>query len=469
MSHSPGGIELAAALVSTHEKLAEAQDPGAVLLAVSGCLLPFGPCHIDLSLIYTDAAGQPVEGEVMKVWSGGALLAEHPFYGQRYRLSDHPLTRRLVQDRAEPVIVPDVEREPDTQSIRTHLAETTRSLVILPLYSRRHGTWQGILGVQWQEPRTPSEAELLVYRLLVHTLSEALASERVLRELQSALGEKSELLACAERTLSESRTQQTMLGFLLEHLPIGISVFHAVTGAQELVNRAGNELLGISLENELDGYAPMFYRPGEAEPLPQSDWPFTRALLTGQRSSQELEFGRRDGSRFLLDVTATPLYYEGDPAPRIVILYQDITATRMAQREQIAAQEELLRTQALALAERSTPLIPIRDDVLVMPLVGSIDAERGRQILETLVHLGGAQRVRAAIIDVTGAKNLDTAAAHALINAARALRLRGVQPVVTGIQQAAAVTLVQIGVDFSGIIVRATLQDGVEAALRATG
>jgi len=176
---------------------------------------------------------------------------------------------------------------------------------------------------------------------------------------------------------------------------------------------------------------------------------------------------RPDGSRSLFDITATPLRFEDDPVPRIVILYQDITATRAAQRERIAAQEKLLQAQALALAERSTPLIPIRRDVLVMPLVGSIDAERGRQILETLVHFGGASDIRAAIIDVTGAKNLDTAAAHVLISAACALRLRGVQPVITGIQQDAAMTLVQMGVDFSGILVRGTLQDGVDAVIKS--
>ncbi len=289
--------------------------------------------------------------------------------------------------------------------------------------------------------------------------------ERAVRELQATLAEKENQLATAERTLAESRAQQTMLAFLLEHLPIGITVFNGATGAQELVNRAGAALFGAELRDDLTGYSPMFYLPDEDEPLPPEQWPFTLALQTGKRQGRELEMSRPDGSRTLFDVTATPLHFEGDPVPRIVMLYQDITATRAAQREKIAAQEKLLEAQALALAERSTPLIPIRKDVLVMPLVGSIDADRGRQILETLVHLGDASDVRAAIIDVTGAKNLDTAAAHVLINAARALRLRGVQPVITGIQQDAAMTLVQMGVDFSGILIRGTLQDGVDAAI----
>lgn len=124
--------------------------------------------------------------------------------------------------------------------------------------------------------------------------------------------------------------------------------------------------------------------------------------------------------------------------------------------------EALLRLQAEALAERSTPLIPVRDDLLVLPLIGTIDAERGRQVLEALTHLGGRTHVRAAILDLTGVRALDAAAASMLLAAARAARLRGVHPVVTGIQPAAAAALVGEGADFTGIEVCPTLQDAIE-------
>jgi len=261
--------------------------------------------------------------------------------------------------------------------------------------------------------------------------------------------------------------QPAFIDLAILHPPIGITVFNGATGKQELVNRAGAALIGTEIRDDLTGYSPIFYPPGEAEPVPPEQWPFTLALQTGKRQERELEMTRPDGSRSLFDITATPLRFEDDPVPRIVILYQ--ASPRPASRSARGSprRRSFCRPQALALAERSTPLIPIRRDVLVMPLVGSIDAERGRQILETLVHFGGASDIRAAIIDVTGAKNLDTAAAHALISAVRALRLRGVQPVITGIQQDAAMTLVQMGVDFCGILVRGTLQDGVDAVIKS--
>jgi anti-anti-sigma regulatory factor len=137
-----------------------------------------------------------------------------------------------------------------------------------------------------------------------------------------------------------------------------------------------------------------------------------------------------------------------------------------ALRAQLEAQSELLRVQEAALAERSTPLIPLRDDLLILPLVGTVDAGRGAQILETLVGLGGRVGVRVAIVDVTGVRRLDAAAATVLISAARALRLRGVSAVLTGIQPAAAMTLADLGLDLAGVTLCRTLQDGVALADR---
>lgn len=161
----------------------------------------------------------------------------------------------------DPLILDDTAAHPD-------LHPPARALAVLPLYSRRHRTWLGLLSIRWAAPRRPSEAEVLAYRLLMTMVSESIAGERAVRELQATLANKEKQLASAERTLAESRAQQTMLGFLLEHLPIGITVFNGATGKQELVNRAGAALIGTEIRDDLTGYSPMFYPPGEAEPVP---------------------------------------------------------------------------------------------------------------------------------------------------------------------------------------------------------
>jgi rsbT co-antagonist protein RsbR len=149
----------------------------------------------------------------------------------------------------------------------------------------------------------------------------------------------------------------------------------------------------------------------------------------------------------------------------IVCRGQDITERRRAEAERQRLQEELIQAQALALQELSTPLIPISDTVLVMPLIGRIDTRRAGQILETM--LAGIQEHQAelAIIDITGVNVVDTQVAHALLQAARAVKLLGARVVLTGLRPEVAQTLVSLGVDLSDIVTRATLQSGIAYGL----
>ena len=120
-------------------------------------------------------------------------------------------------------------------------------------------------------------------------------------------------------------------------------------------------------------------------------------------------------------------------------------------------------TQALeaALAERSTPLIPISEEILALPVVGTIDTRRGAQLMETLLTLGGRARVRAAIIDITGVPRIDGEAALVLSRVASALRLRGVEAVLTGIRPEVATTIVTLGLGFESITIRRTVQEAL--------
>lgn len=99
--------------------------------------------------------------------------------------------------------------------------------------------------------------------------------------------------------------------------------------------------------------------------------------------------------------------------------------------------------------------------MLALPIVGTIDTARGRQLMDTLLGLGGHRKIRAAIIDVTGVPTLDVEAARTLSHAAQALRLRGVEAVLTGIRPEVAQTIVAQDLDFRSIAVRRTLQEAL--------
>jgi rsbT co-antagonist protein RsbR len=143
----------------------------------------------------------------------------------------------------------------------------------------------------------------------------------------------------------------------------------------------------------------------------------------------------------------------------------DITARKAAEEEQLRLHNELIQVQASTLAELSTPLIPISDRVLVMPLIGAIDSARAERVITALLHGIGAARAHIAIIDITGVPVVDSQVADALVRAARSVRLLGAEVVLTGIRPEVAQTLVSIAADLSGITTLGTLQSGIAYAM----
>jgi PAS domain S-box-containing protein len=157
-----------------------------------------------------------------------------------------------------------------------------------------------------------------------------------------------------------------------------------------------------------------------------------------------------------------------DPSGAVVGLIgmsRDITMIRQAEEERERLREDVIRIQEIALRELSTPLIPISDEVMVMPLIGTLDSRRIQQIMETLLHGIAASHARIAILDITGVPVVDTHVASALVQAAQAVKLLGAQVVLSGIHPEVAQTLVGLGVDLSGIVTSGTLENGITYAL----
>jgi len=141
-------------------------------------------------------------------------------------------------------------------------------------------------------------------------------------------------------------------------------------------------------------------------------------------------------------------------------------ALERARDEIIQARDQIIRAQAVALRELSSPLIPISDSVLVMPLIGAIDSGRAQQVLETLLAGIASHAAHLVIVDITGVPLIDTQMANALIRTAQAVKLLGAQVVLTGIRPEVAQTLVGLDLDLRGIVTCSTLQAGIVYGLR---
>ncbi|MCC6554362.1 MAG: PAS domain-containing protein [Polyangiaceae bacterium] len=174
----------------------------------------------------------------------------------------------------------------------------------------------------------------------------------------------------------------------------------------------------------------------------------------------EYRIVRPTGEERVVEAQGEAQYDDHGEPLRMIGTLRDTTAQKKA--------ELLIRAQAKALLEVSTPLLPVSDDVVVLPLIGEIDAARAQRVMDTL--LDGIERRRAsiAILDVTGVPAVDTFTAEALIRSARAARLLGVEVLLTGVRPDVAQALVSLSVDLQGIVTLNSLQRGIAHALQRT-
>ncbi|MBF4501175.1 STAS domain-containing protein [Savagea sp. SN6] len=130
--------------------------------------------------------------------------------------------------------------------------------------------------------------------------------------------------------------------------------------------------------------------------------------------------------------------------------------------------ERTFNLQKIALQELSASLIPVFEKISVMPLVGTIDTERAKLIMENLLEGVVEQRAEVVLLDITGVPVVDTMVAHHLIQAADAVRLVGSKCLLVGIRPEIAQTIVTLGIDLTDFLTTSTLQKGMEKALRLT-
>ncbi len=152
-------------------------------------------------------------------------------------------------------------------------------------------------------------------------------------------------------------------------------------------------------------------------------------------------------------------------------LEYELEQREKAERARAALQDEIIHMQSELLDELSTPLIPIRDDILVLPLIGAIDSRRAEQMLDMVLRGVAAQRAKVVIIDITGVKQVDANVATALVRTAAALGLIGAKVVLTGMRPEVARMLVELDLPFEKklLVVRGTLQSGIDYATGVSG
>ena len=135
----------------------------------------------------------------------------------------------------------------------------------------------------------------------------------------------------------------------------------------------------------------------------------------------------------------------------------------------VQERERIIREQQEAIRELSTPVLQVRERLLILPIIGAIDPHRARQLTEQLLHGIRATRGKVVVIDLTGVAAVDSSIANHLVQTVEASRLLGATVIVTGLSPSIAQTLVNIGVDLGKMNTVGDWQGGIEQAERLLG
>jgi len=132
----------------------------------------------------------------------------------------------------------------------------------------------------------------------------------------------------------------------------------------------------------------------------------------------------------------------------------------------VSANEQVINRQQQAIRELSTPVLQLRDGLLILPMVGTLDQPRLVQLRAELLEGVRRRRARVVVLDVTGVPGIDSSAANELIAAVAGVRMMGAEVIVSGLSAEIAQTLVTVGIDLAQVVSAGDLQSGIELAQR---
>lgn len=130
----------------------------------------------------------------------------------------------------------------------------------------------------------------------------------------------------------------------------------------------------------------------------------------------------------------------------------------------VEAREATIEMQQQEMSELPTPVLQLKSGLLLVPVVGSLNASRARKLTVALLESIHKYRARAVVLDITGVSVIDSAVANHLIQAVQAARLMGALSVLTGVSSEVAQSMVRIGVTHSELYTAGDLQSGIVEA-----
>jgi rsbT co-antagonist protein RsbR len=131
--------------------------------------------------------------------------------------------------------------------------------------------------------------------------------------------------------------------------------------------------------------------------------------------------------------------------------------------------EDVIRRQQQEMLELSTPVVKLFDELIALPLIGTLDSARTQVVMENLLNNIVATSASIAIVDITGVPTVDTQVAQHLLKTVAAARLMGADCIISGLRPQIAQTIVHLGVELQNVTTKATMADALKLALQRMG
>ena len=364
-----------------------------------------------------------------------------------------PIGKGLVGTAArteQPVLAPNVRKRKDW--LPNDLLPDTKSELAVPI--KMGDKVLGVLDVQSDRLNGVTEEAQTLLLGLCGQIAVAIENARILSSVQKLVEERTQEVA-----IFQALAQNATYGLWMS-TPEGVISY---------ANRASHEMFGYRYHEEksemIGMFVNQFFVP-EMSPQFEKQLP---TLSAGGSWQGELDGIRKDGTSFTLQVVAFGILGEYGTPLAVAAINRDITEQKQLEADKEELNQRMLDAHRRLIRDLSAPLIPITENILVLPLIGTIDSVRAQQIMESLLQGVENYDAEVVIIDITGVPVLDTSVANHLVQMTNAAALLGAKTVLVGIMPSVAQTLVELGVDLSSIITRNNLQGGVAFALRAQG
>jgi PAS domain S-box-containing protein len=273
------------------------------------------------------------------------------------------------------------------------------------------------------------------------------------------------MTAQLRRTVSDLEESEARSRAIVESMPIGMYMY-GVDEEENLIftgaNPAAMQLSSVDTAEyvgmPLAEMSPFLLKTE----LPQR---YREAALEGKAWQKEEIVYQEEGITRVYTVHV----FQTSPG-EVVAAFMDITARKEAEEERVRLQQDIIDAQKQAILELSTPVIPLMrgsgdGGIIVLPLVGSLDTHRARDIMRVLLRGIREHHASVVILDVTGVPVVDSGVAQHLHKTIQAARLKGARVIVTGISNAVAEAVVDLGIDWHDIETLRDLQTGLQVAL----